>query len=360
MNPAISTTLNVLRALSALGVVFVHMGTTGFSSFPALPPQFGHFCVVIFFILSGYVIAYTTAARHRSGADYAVARLSRIYSVLLPALALSAGLLVLGRTLDPEFYQRFDRGHEPLRFALSFLNLQETWWLSAAPPTNSPLWSLAYEFWFYVAFGIHRFVPTRAWRYGLLAAWAVVVGPKILLLLPVWLLGVAAYQFGERVRCPVWPARVALTVLCAGLALTLREEFDFPGRVGSAPFYFSNAYGSDLLRGLGVALAILLMREAFPALPARGRLASLARAGADASFSLYVLHHPILVFLAAAFAYDRRSWLPAAGGLVVVLAVTWVFSAVTEKRRHLLTRRLERWLPGRRELARARPAPHLP
>lgn len=340
MAPTVSCFLNLLRFGSAVGVVLVHMGTTGFSTFPGLPLRFGHLCVVVFFVLSGYVIAYTTAARKRSGLDYAIARLSRIYSVLLPALLISALLLVVGRALAADYYQRFDRGHEVLRFALSLANLQESWWFSAAPPTNSPLWSLAYEFWFYVLFGVFHFVGSRPLRLALLVGCGLLAGPKPLLLLPVWLLGVACYNLGDRFRCSPTVARLGLVAAAAGLGGLGWSGADLPFPVGSPPFYFSNAFVSDFAVGVTIALMILLIRDAIPEISPPGRLVSFVRVGADASFSLYVLHHPVLVFLAATLVYNRNGWLPAAVGLAAVLAVAFGFSAITERRRYLLTQQL--------------------
>ena len=88
---------------------------------------------------------------------------------------------------------------------------------------------------------------------------------------------------------------------------------------------------------------ILLIRDAMPSVSPQGALARFARAGADASFSLYVLHHPLLVFLAATVDYDHHGWFPAVAGLGASLALAFAFSAITEQRRHVFTRQLERW-----------------
>lgn len=342
MAPNVSCFLNLLRFISALVVVVAHFGTTGYSDWFLLSHRVGHFSVIVFFVLSGYVISYTTVARRRSGTDYVIARLSRIYSVLVPALLLTAVLLVVGRSLDPAYYHRFDRGHEAVRFGLSLLNLQESWWLSAAPPTNQPLWSLAYEFWFYTAFGVFLFVRPRFWRWALLVACGVVVGPKIFLLLPVWLVGVACHRVGDRYRCSPAMARAGLAVVVTILILHLWRGIDVPLLVGTPPFFFSNGFVTDLGAGALVALVILLVRDAMPPVSPQGALSRFARAGADASFSLYVLHHPLLVFLAATVDYDHHGWLPAVAGLGASLALAFAFSAATEKRRHLLTEQLER------------------
>ncbi len=342
MAPNVSCFLNLVRFFSALLVVVAHFGTTGYSDWFLLSHRVGHFSVIVFFVLSGYVISYTTVARRRSGRDYVIARLSRIYSVLVPALLLTAVLLLVGRAIDPGYYHRFDRGHEAVRFGLSLLNLQESWWLSAAPPTNQPLWSLAYEFWFYTAFGVFLFVRPRFWRWLLLIACGVLVGPKIFLLLPVWLLGVLAHRTGDRYRCSPAVARTGLVGVVAVISLHLWRGIDLPFLVGTPPFFFSNGFVTDLGAGALVALVILLVRDAVPPLSPQGALSRFARAGADASFSLYVLHHPLLVFLAATIDYDHHSWLPVVAGLAASLALAFAFSTLTEQRRHLFTRQLER------------------
>lgn len=342
MSPNVSCFLNLLRFLSAVVVVIAHFETTGYSSFVRLSHRVGHFSVIVFFVLSGYVISYTTMARRRSGTEYVIARLSRIYSVLVPALAITAALYYLGRTLNPDYYHRFERGHDLLRLVLSVLNLQEAWWLSAAPPTNLPLWSLAYEFWFYVAFGVFLFARGTVWRLGLLAACVLITGPKIFLLMPVWLLGVLCHRLSGRVVCSPLAARLSLVALVGLICAHLRYGVDVPMLVGTPPFFFSNGFLSDLVAGALVALGLLLVGSAMPAVAPEGGLSRFARFGADASFSLYVLHHPLLVFLAATVSYDHRGWLPAVAGLAASLALAFGFSAVTEKRRHLFTRQLER------------------
>jgi peptidoglycan/LPS O-acetylase OafA/YrhL len=56
---------------------------------PLLVSNMRHFAVVLFFVLSGYVIGFTTKANNRGGKQYALARLSRLYSMVLPALVVS-------------------------------------------------------------------------------------------------------------------------------------------------------------------------------------------------------------------------------------------------------------------------------
>jgi peptidoglycan/LPS O-acetylase OafA/YrhL len=45
--------------------------------------------VMVFFVLSGLVIAYVSAKKETAFEDYAVAGIARLWSVLLPALAIT-------------------------------------------------------------------------------------------------------------------------------------------------------------------------------------------------------------------------------------------------------------------------------
>jgi hypothetical protein len=93
--------LDIVRFCAALVVAFDHLGdyTIGvFWPIGALGPQ----AVDVFFVLSGYVIAYAVSNRERSFTLYAVARCARLYSVVLPTLIISFVLGAAGTSLRPE------------------------------------------------------------------------------------------------------------------------------------------------------------------------------------------------------------------------------------------------------------------
>src|SRR3954471_10064213 len=89
MKRDVSAFLDLTRILAALTVFLGHL------SFPQFGGQmlsaFGeqrHSAVIVFFVLSGFVIAWA-AERDGSAREYTLNRAARIYSVALPALALS-------------------------------------------------------------------------------------------------------------------------------------------------------------------------------------------------------------------------------------------------------------------------------
>jgi peptidoglycan/LPS O-acetylase OafA/YrhL len=147
-----------------------------------------HEAVIVFFVLSGFIIHHSTTNRLTTASAYAAARLSRMYSVVLPAIILCSALALLveysGFKGTMTNYKEFAWSHA----ISSALFLNESWNNPATLSLNAPFWSLCYEVWFYVMFGVFVFARGAA-RWGLLALAALIAGPAILALLPVWLMG---------------------------------------------------------------------------------------------------------------------------------------------------------------------------
>jgi peptidoglycan/LPS O-acetylase OafA/YrhL len=83
--------LDLARACAALAVVVAHFSY--FRIFDdaqiARIPDFGREAVIAFFVLSGFVIAYSAEHKNFTAKSYVVARAARLFSVVLPVLALS-------------------------------------------------------------------------------------------------------------------------------------------------------------------------------------------------------------------------------------------------------------------------------
>jgi len=89
-------TLDLLRALAVLAVLFYHYAFRGAAadgftdiSLPALVPlaKYGSLGVQLFFVISGFVIAYS--AEGRTAAGFAIARVARIYPAFLFCMTLT-------------------------------------------------------------------------------------------------------------------------------------------------------------------------------------------------------------------------------------------------------------------------------
>lgn len=176
--------LEALRGFAALVVIFHHVLINKFSLDPAYTPTArwmnplpGHSSVLLFFILSGYVIglANPQALTWHTVGPYLRKRLVRLYPIYFVSL-----LLTLLAIKKPYLLTTI---------AANFLFLQN----SVAPYIfeNNPLWSLNYEMLYYLAF-----IPISA--LGLRAGWVssagVVLGLVFGTLLPLPLL--SSYCFG--------------------------------------------------------------------------------------------------------------------------------------------------------------------
>ena len=112
--------------------------------------SFGQEAVMLFFLLSGYVIALSLIKKDYSFSEYLKHRFLRIYPILLFVMIVSIILKFLTNDLNIDFYS----------FIINLLMLQDIG--SLKPGTfaepflgNSPLWSLSYEWWFYMIFFVH-------------------------------------------------------------------------------------------------------------------------------------------------------------------------------------------------------------
>src|SRR5262249_47186410 len=155
--------------------------------------------VVCFFVLSGLVIGFVSEQKEHDFGVYLRARLARLWSVAIPALLITVLLDVLGHRINPAAYFAPAIGAveiaRQMLLSVLFLNQMRHW--SVIPGSNLPYWSLSYEFAYYLLFGIAFYM--RGWiRPVLLIACGALAGLRILLLLPVWLLGWIVWRLRNR------------------------------------------------------------------------------------------------------------------------------------------------------------------
>lgn len=124
MDPSTSKLLDAMRFTAAVVVLLFHATSRDFNL--VLPwVRWGHEAVVAFFVMSGFVIAYITTAKETSITQYTAARLARLYSVVLPALVLTAVLDAYGRTSAPDLYKSIPSDNAVLRLLVNGLFIQQ-------------------------------------------------------------------------------------------------------------------------------------------------------------------------------------------------------------------------------------------
>jgi peptidoglycan/LPS O-acetylase OafA/YrhL len=240
--------LDLVRILAACAVVMAHFGYFHiFDDYQiAHVADLGREAVIAFFVLSGFVIAYSAEQRNPTLGDYVRARGARLYSVVLPVLALAYGLAALATTLLQVPVNGAYQLHKPwLYIPFHLLFLGELWSFVEVPPWLVPYWSLNYEAWYYVLFGAMHYLKGRRRLLGL--AVLALMGPRLWLLLPLWLSGVFLYRWQKTHVIPRGIARAGWTVTLLLAALwtwydpeqqlrqVARAVWPFPGiRMGSA------------------------------------------------------------------------------------------------------------------------------
>jgi len=104
MNRSFSLYLDLVRFLAALTVLLFHASGLEFVKVDTVLGHYGREAVIVFFVLSGFVIAYTADQKDSTLPEYATHRISRIYSVVIPALILTPIVDWIGARIHPEFY----------------------------------------------------------------------------------------------------------------------------------------------------------------------------------------------------------------------------------------------------------------
>lgn len=350
MNKGFSIYLDLVRFVAACLVYLYHSNRRLLIEDILPANNYGHSAVIVFFVLSGYVIAYVTDTREKNWMDYTASRLSRIYSVALPTVFLTILLDGIGRQLYPALYNvPFDQF--AIRSVASLLMLNEVWLVSITSFSNVPYWSICFESWYYVAFGLLTFLPQRL---GLLATAivAVLLGPKIALLAPIWAAGVVLQRWKVLERMSErlgWCLVVGST-----LAIVFFHWIDIPGIVSMqlkswigdrlyVELTHSNHFLSDYLLGVLVFLNFAGMRRIGE------RIAGLmsfierpARFLAAYTLTLYLLHQPLFLFWGAVIRGDPSGpgfWWSVTAMVAISVVVIGHF---TESRRHGLKRVLQR------------------
>ena len=336
----VSIFMDTLRVLAAITVFYGHAYAQWFTTIGYDYGAFdwGHVSVVVFFALSGYVIAHTTKGNNRGPSLYAQSRLSRLSSVVIPTLIVTALIEISIKLLNPDFAMHYTRGLTLPRYLMSGLYLNEVWFFSASPPINGPLWSLSFEFWYYVIFGCF-FYRTKNWiSIALIFITCLIAGPKILAMMPIWILGNLAYRIHNPMKnqAGTWIIVFASFLIAMVIAPILPS---YPYNLGSAPLFFAGKFITDFIVGIFVAIALWALPGGYglPRSADKGNKAMVVlRKFADLTFPLYVLHDPLLILFRSIWATKLYDGLQMAVGMLVVFFACMILG-------HLMEEKRDRW-----------------
>ena len=307
---------------------------------------FGHSSVVTFFVLSGFLVGRKlTQLSSQESPDwkgYMLDRFARIYAVLIPAAALSL-LAVAFCTLaskNNDFMHLSSWGNSlnsplqsdasPWRWIGLLPLLNET--ITRTPVINGPLWSLAYEWTYYIAGLAVVLLVRRQFSLGpaIIIVWGFSLIALAALLLPAILEGGIVWTFGLLASIAVSKKFFAglptfiLTCFVAIIATLAWRLIDY----------------SDIILGIAIALPLSHTR-----IKTMSPVAGLGEKLSDFSYSLYVLHFPICICILTILyvrGYQQRLDFSPAGILVVIGAMalsifaSYFFAKLTERKTGVL------------------------
>lgn len=266
--------------------------------------------VIIFFVLSGYVIAHVMATRERTPLEYSASRFGRLYSVVVPALLLTAACNFLMALRYPHAFDSYGETTTMVfRYLGTALFMNSFWLWSDLDLANAPFWSLSFEAAYYVGIALFVFASGRI-RFLSLILLSAVAGPTIVLLAPTWLLGYAAYHLSQRrqlhigLAAPLWFGFIFLLLLCPFIEINLREHLSF--------LRMPDQSLGELLASYAAALCFAVSLLAFNVFADRVEPALLPftrpiRWMGSMTFALYLFHQPILSLFTVYGVADRSS-----------------------------------------------------
>lgn len=350
LTPGLSLALDLVRAAAALVVVLWHAIRLGAYQGPwPVRGALEHDAVIVFFVLSGLVIATAARERETNLFSFAVARFARIVPTAWLSILFGCLACLVARLWAPHPAQ--------LPWLNDILNapaiLLPATFLSEAghglgPVWNPPYWSLSYEVTYYAMFACVCYCKGLK-RAAILLALFLLALPKAVLLLPVWLMGVGLAMWrppprrSQLASAGILLVAVAVTYVCHRYA-----EWVAVGLLGDpdATLRFSKHFLTDIPMGLGVSLAFVALRgfadQAEPLLQSARQVIGL---GARASFPLYLFHYPLLA-LQMAFGLQVHSPAVFAGEVSLIVAIAVAIGELTERWRIALRSRLIRQHAG--------------
>jgi peptidoglycan/LPS O-acetylase OafA/YrhL len=365
------TSLDGLRGLAALIVVFHHLSlslvpfsdvwivptathpatgslTWWMTSTPAQLLIAGPEAVLVFFVLSGLVV--TLPVLSRPGFDwiaYYPQRMARLYLPVIGSIVLAAILIVATSwSTQPSSSQWIaaSRFHLPTWTQV----LGATDLLFGDTRINNPLWTLRWEVVFSLflpLFVIVAVVTRRLWWVVIIAS-IPLVGIGIVAengsftFLPVFLVGAVIavkladlQAWADRHDGERWWPWLGAGVLAVSLLL-LNLHWTLWGALGGPPRFQAGARAFEFIGALGLVLLAALWRPAIRLLSTR-----VFRWLGRVSFSLYLVHVPVIIAIDSLFGRD----LPVARiaiSLVLSIVFAELFSRFVEQPAHALSRRI--------------------
>jgi peptidoglycan/LPS O-acetylase OafA/YrhL len=325
-----SFALDLLRAAAAQAVCVGH--AIGFFQIawlrPPAMPVLQNIGVCIFFVLSGFLIAYTLVTRSRSPdyhfANYAIDRIARIYSGWVPALlfVLSVdSMLIWAGVYDRYASFTVHAFFGNLFMVQNYFGLFEPHIAVRVFGSGGPFWTLAIECHIYAFVGALFFLATRQRH------WFIAVVAVLSCQLPLhYLTGSRGGNDGTGLFT-LWLAGFALPFLIDRYARVVPTWLCIVAALGAFAIYYV-----DVTRpGDGYEMAqypwLIIGFAAYIAIALRSHLTvaaswpKIVRFAADYSFTLYLIHYTVLYAISRFVGAGNILWMLAGIAAANLIAI---------------------------------------
>lgn len=310
-----SLTLDLLRAVAAQMVCVGHAINFFIGGWPKTIPYMQNVGVLLFFIISGFLIAHTLVARSENPdygfGHFVIDRFARIYSGLIPALIfiVVVDAVVIHLTGDQTIARYYDL--KTLVANLFMLESYRGFWQSLlrwpAFGSGSPLWTLGIEWHIYMFVGAVFFMFKMPHSIPYLIPIALFFGQTPIYfmlgsfqpdgvgrgLFLLWLGGAAAYMVARTVFIPRLPA-IAMAGLGAAIFIAITPAHTEYSLIGY-PLLLAAVFG------------LITATQASHVITS-SRINKMVTFFADYSFSLYLIHHTIMYGMSVVFP-ERGLWI---------------------------------------------------
>lgn len=373
-NPSLISFLDLSRWAAAAIVFISHLRNPLFLSYGNIDPdeinifiQIWYFItgwagegVIIFFVLSGLLVGASGYEKIRIGkfstGNYLIDRVSRLYVAIIPALILSYTFDYFGSTFlsnvgfwdhsHPMINEKIDSA--PFESKLNFENFTANFFMLQhfffdTLGSNSPLWTISAEFWFYIIFGVFGLLKLgQSKKITVLLCLFILIflyffRLEFILLLGYWLVGVFAGAIKpNNIIKPIYAFLLVLSALVFSRFFINSSSSSL--EVVIINYMVAISYGLLILSMRGKKMNYLI------------KFASLNKFLASFSFSLYLLHFPLMLFLLAvlsnfqyfsqiAFGYSPTDSLGLGIYFLLIILIclfSYIFSLFTEKKTYLV------------------------
>jgi len=366
--------LDLIRGLAALAVFIGHLRVICFSDIPFTHLDlfgkliffltgFGHISVIIFFVLSGFLIIksiHGAVERHNwNTATYVQNRLFRLWVVLIPCLFLGLmldkiGLENWGGSLFYSGQWKYFIDQDLATLLTPRIFIGNAFFLqNILVPTlgsNGALWSLANEFWYYAIFPLFYFACINYYDAKLRICFLVTgvllllfVGYDISMRFPIWLFGGLSYMITKKIS-----VKILKDIRYLFMLVTLFLVSIFLSRIKFHEEVF-NFYLIALLFSLSIPFLIHIEMKS-------KLLNSISTYLSNISYTLYLAHLPFIYLITSIFNFQSREWSISNFWIyAIIIAATVLYSTLLWFLFERNTSKIRKWLTSRRKKALGNP-----